>query len=53
MSKKSKKNKKVKVHSFSLGKELFCLLLTRYSEKSKARGEKKYSRKKKHRNRDD
>lgn len=50
---KKKKKKLVSLKPIAMGKDWALLLMTRYSEKSKARGEKKYSRKKKHRYRDD
>ena len=53
MAKKRKKKKSLEAHPIALGSDLFLLLLTRFSEKSKARSERKYSRKRKHKNRSD
>ena len=53
MAKKRKKKNGLDVHQIRIGSDLFLLLLTRFSEKSKARSERKYSRKRKHKNRSD
>lgn len=53
MAKKKKNKKKQAIYPIAMGKDWALLMAIRYSEKSKAREEKKYSRKKKHRNRDE
>ena len=43
---KKKKKKKPQIHPLAMGSDWLLLMITRFSEKSKKRSERKYKRKK-------